>query len=164
MVGFDTPETYQPRCDAEKRLGQQAKGALEKLLRTAHQIDFKRTGIDKYGRVLARVYVDGVYIAKPMIAQGLGPLRWGQAQELETSSIRVKMTQKNDNPADPFKKALAEATKVMAHDAELTVSFTVDPSGVGRQHAPSNQPSHDQTRGFGCARHGGRLGAVSSLS
>ncbi len=71
LVGFDTPETYQPRCDAEKRLGQQAKGALEKLLRTAHQIDLKRTGIDKYGRVLARVYVDGVDIAKPMIAQGL---------------------------------------------------------------------------------------------
>ena len=71
LVGFDTPETYQPRCDAEKRLGQQAKGALEKLLRTAYQIDLKRTGIDKYGRVLARVYIDGVDIAKPMIAQGL---------------------------------------------------------------------------------------------
>lgn len=35
-----------------------------------------------------------------------------------------------DNPADPFKKALAEATKVMANDPELTVSYTVDPSGV----------------------------------
>ena len=35
-----------------------------------------------------------------------------------------------DNPADPFKKALAEATKVMADDRELNVSYTVDPSGV----------------------------------
>ncbi|MDO6731411.1 cobaltochelatase subunit CobT [Marinovum sp. 2_MG-2023] len=35
-----------------------------------------------------------------------------------------------DNPADPFKKALAEATKVMADDPELTVSYSVDPSGV----------------------------------
>ncbi len=35
-----------------------------------------------------------------------------------------------DNPADPFKKALAEATKVMADDPELSVSFTVDPAGA----------------------------------
>jgi cobaltochelatase CobT len=40
------------------------------------------------------------------------------------------MTKPTDNPADPFKKALAEATKVMADDAELSVTYTVDPSGV----------------------------------
>lgn len=40
------------------------------------------------------------------------------------------MKKPNDNPADPFKKALAEATKVMAKDPDLSVSFTVDPSGV----------------------------------
>ncbi|MBY6137105.1 cobaltochelatase subunit CobT [Leisingera sp. XS_AS12] len=40
------------------------------------------------------------------------------------------MKKPNDNPADPFKKALAEATKVMADDPELSVSYTVDPSGL----------------------------------
>ena len=39
------------------------------------------------------------------------------------------MNKPTDNPADPFKKALAEATKVMANDAELSVSFSVDPAG-----------------------------------
>jgi cobaltochelatase CobT len=39
------------------------------------------------------------------------------------------MNKPSDNPADPFKKALAEATKVMADDAELSVSFSVDPAG-----------------------------------
>ncbi|MAB86212.1 MAG: cobaltochelatase subunit CobT [Rhodobacteraceae bacterium] len=39
------------------------------------------------------------------------------------------MMQNNDNPADPFKKALAEATKVMADDAELSVTYSVDPPG-----------------------------------
>ena len=34
-----------------------------------------------------------------------------------------------DNPADPFKKALAEATKTLADDSELSVSFSVDPPG-----------------------------------
>ena len=40
------------------------------------------------------------------------------------------MSKPTDNPADPFKKALAEATKVMAHDPELTISYSVDPSGL----------------------------------
>lgn len=35
-----------------------------------------------------------------------------------------------ENPADPFKKALAEATKTLADDAELSVTYTVDPSGI----------------------------------
>ncbi|MCA0994378.1 cobaltochelatase subunit CobT [Alloyangia pacifica] len=40
------------------------------------------------------------------------------------------MARDTDNPADPFKKALAEATKVMADDPELSVNYSVDPSGV----------------------------------
>jgi len=39
------------------------------------------------------------------------------------------MSKTSDNPADPFKKALAEATKVMADNPELTVSYSVDPPG-----------------------------------
>ena len=40
------------------------------------------------------------------------------------------MANNPDNPADPFKKALAEATKVMANDPDLTINYTVDPSGI----------------------------------
>ena len=40
------------------------------------------------------------------------------------------MANNSDNPADPFKKALAEATKVMANNPELTINYTVDPSGI----------------------------------
>lgn len=39
------------------------------------------------------------------------------------------MQNPSDNPADPFKKALAEATKVIADDPELSVSYSVDPAG-----------------------------------
>ncbi len=39
------------------------------------------------------------------------------------------MSQKSDNPADPFKKALSEATRVLADDPDLAVSFSVDPPG-----------------------------------
>ena len=36
----------------------------------------------------------------------------------------------SDNPADPFKKALTEATRAMADERELNVTFSADPSGV----------------------------------
>ena len=40
------------------------------------------------------------------------------------------MVTKSDNPADPFKKALSEATKVLADNPELSVNYSVDPSGI----------------------------------
>ena len=56
------------------------------------------------------------------------------------------MAQKSDNPADPFKKALAEATKVMADDPELTVSYSVDPSGLTGEAMRLPQVSRRMTR------------------
>ncbi|MEC3861928.1 cobaltochelatase subunit CobT [Mesobacterium sp. TK19101] len=56
------------------------------------------------------------------------------------------MAQKSDNPADPFKKALAEATKVMADDPDLSVSYTVDPSGVSGDAMRLPQVSRRMTR------------------
>ncbi|WP_227284666.1 cobaltochelatase subunit CobT [Boseongicola sp. H5] len=35
-----------------------------------------------------------------------------------------------DNPTEPFKKALAEATRVLADDPELAVTYSVDPPGA----------------------------------
>jgi len=52
----------------------------------------------------------------------------------------------SDNPADPFKKALAEATKVMADDPELTVSYSVDPSGLAGDSMRLPQVSRRMTR------------------
>jgi cobaltochelatase CobT len=56
------------------------------------------------------------------------------------------MSKGSDNPADPFKKALAEATKVMAHDADLTVSYSVDPSGFSGDTMRLPQISRRMTR------------------
>ncbi|MBF9031886.1 cobaltochelatase subunit CobT [Rhodobacterales bacterium HKCCE3408] len=39
------------------------------------------------------------------------------------------MNKPTDNPADPFKKALAEATRTLAGDRELGVTYSVDPPG-----------------------------------
>ena len=40
------------------------------------------------------------------------------------------MTKPTDNPAEPFKKALTEATRAIANEPDLNVAFTVDPPGV----------------------------------
>ena len=56
------------------------------------------------------------------------------------------MQKPTDNPADPFKKALAEATKVMADDPELSVSYTVDPSGMSGDTMRLPQVSRRMTR------------------
>ncbi|MGR3650914.1 MAG: cobaltochelatase subunit CobT [Roseovarius sp.] len=56
------------------------------------------------------------------------------------------MTKPSDNPADPFKKALANATKVMADDSELTVSYSVDPAGISGDAMRLPQVSRRMTR------------------
>ena len=63
-----------------------------------------------------------------------------------TSPDLPPMSKPNDNPADPFKKALAEATKVMADDPELNVSYTVDPSGLSGESMRLPQVSRRMTR------------------
>ncbi|SLN40087.1 cobaltochelatase subunit CobT [Roseisalinus antarcticus] len=56
------------------------------------------------------------------------------------------MAQNSDNPADPFKKALAEATKVLADDSELAVSYSVDPPGQTSDSVRLPQISRRMTR------------------
>ncbi|KMW58478.1 Aerobic cobaltochelatase CobT subunit [Candidatus Rhodobacter oscarellae] len=56
------------------------------------------------------------------------------------------MAKPTDNPADPFKKALAEATRVLADEPELNVSFTVDPPGLSQEQMRLPQVSRRMTR------------------
>ena len=51
-----------------------------------------------------------------------------------------------DNPADPFKKALADATRVLADDPDLAVTYTVDPSGLSGDSLRLPQVSRRMTR------------------
>jgi len=56
------------------------------------------------------------------------------------------MNNRSDNPADPFKKALAEATKTMADDPDLTVTYSVDPPGMAGENMRLPQVSRRMTR------------------
>jgi cobaltochelatase CobT len=56
------------------------------------------------------------------------------------------MSRSCNNPADPFKKALAEATRAMAGEPELEVAFSVDPPGLRRDAMRLPQVTRRMTR------------------
>ncbi|EKE45453.1 cobalt chelatase, pCobT subunit [Oceaniovalibus guishaninsula JLT2003] len=56
------------------------------------------------------------------------------------------MASQPDNPADPFKKALAEATRVLANDPDLGVTYSVDPPGLSNDNLRLPQISRRVTR------------------
>ncbi|MEM6636217.1 MAG: cobaltochelatase subunit CobT, partial [Pseudomonadota bacterium] len=56
------------------------------------------------------------------------------------------MAQSPDNPAEPFKKALAETTRVLADDRELGVTYSVDPPGATDEQIRLPQVSRRMTR------------------
>ena len=71
LLGYDSPETRFARCNAERELGFAAKERLEELL--AHgEVKLLESGrIDKYGRSLATVTINGKNLADLMIGEGL---------------------------------------------------------------------------------------------
>ncbi len=56
------------------------------------------------------------------------------------------MTRSHDSPADPFKRALAEATKTLADDPDMDVSYSVDPPGMSADGVRLPQVTRRMTR------------------
>lgn len=72
LVGFDTPETYQPQCDAELRRGKAATAKLRELLASASTAELTYLPRrDQYGRELARLTLDGRDVADILVREGL---------------------------------------------------------------------------------------------
>ena len=70
-MGFDTPEVFSPKCDAELALGNRATQALERRVNASREVQVAFHGTDRYGRRLARLSLDGTDVAQPLIAAGL---------------------------------------------------------------------------------------------
>ncbi|MDX2263842.1 MAG: thermonuclease family protein [Hyphomicrobiales bacterium] len=70
VLGYDAPETHFAKCEAERRLGHAATRRFEALL-SSGEVTVRESGrIDKYGRTLATVYVNGRNVSEIMIAEG----------------------------------------------------------------------------------------------
>ena len=73
MVDYDTPEISDPRCASEYALGQKAKFRLLELLNSG-PVEIRASGardIDKYGRKLRLVLVNGRSVGDTLVAEGL---------------------------------------------------------------------------------------------
>lgn len=68
--GVDTPET-KGKCKAERELAAKAKKFTTDEIRRAKVVEFSNIKKEKYGRVLARVTIDGRDLADLLIAEGL---------------------------------------------------------------------------------------------
>lgn len=72
---FDTPETWKPRCLAEKMLGAKATERLRELIAGGYSLE-DLGNKDRYGRGLAAVSVGGENVGKTLIREGLAvPLK-----------------------------------------------------------------------------------------
>jgi micrococcal nuclease len=69
IENVDTPE-IKGSCDAERKLAGRAKSFTAAWLAKG-KVTIQQTGIDKYGRVLARVERDGEDLGEALIAAGL---------------------------------------------------------------------------------------------
>ena len=87
IVGLDTPETRDAACDAEFQAGKQATERLRELV-TSGKVAYSRKGVDKYGRLLINLSVDGTDVADTLINENLavayrggGRINWCQRLE-----------------------------------------------------------------------------------
>ncbi len=82
LTGYDTPETFQARCAAEKALGDAATRYLIQILSNATVIAPRHEGIDRYGRALASLTLDGDRLADIMINKGYA-VRYTSARRID---------------------------------------------------------------------------------
>ena len=71
LVGIDTPE-IRSKCKSEKALARKAKQFTVNFLRSAEVIELRNVKRDKYFRIDAEVYGDGVSLYDLLLSNGLG--------------------------------------------------------------------------------------------
>lgn len=71
LLGFDTPETYFARCQVEYEKGIAAKLRLQELISSGSVRLVETRRSDRYGRVLAQLFVDGEDVGRMLISEGL---------------------------------------------------------------------------------------------
>ncbi len=70
VLGVDTPE-IKGKSSCEKQKAKEAQAFVEKILRTAKQIELVNVQKDKYFRLLGDVHADGKSLREMLIGQGL---------------------------------------------------------------------------------------------
>jgi endonuclease YncB( thermonuclease family) len=83
-AGFDTPETYYARCDAERALGDRATRRLQELVRRDDvRIEVHGDQRDRYGRGLATLRANGEDVGLILIREGLAVSYSGRGRRID---------------------------------------------------------------------------------
>jgi micrococcal nuclease len=80
ILGIDTPE-IKGQCKSEKDKAVQAKKYLESILESSKEVKVVGNKTDKYGRLLALVYADGVSVSSLMLQANLARVYDGGKRE-----------------------------------------------------------------------------------
>ena len=73
LLGLDTPEISNPKCEQEYALGIDARNFVNNLILEGVSIKFKTEyNRDFFGRILSYIIVDGENVSKKMVSNGLG--------------------------------------------------------------------------------------------
>lgn len=90
LLAIDTPESVKPNHPVEP-YGEEASEYTCDLLRTADKIEFKQdkgNEVDKYGRDLAWVYLDGKLLQKQIIENGYGEIKYVHKSSVDKSILK----------------------------------------------------------------------------
>ena len=70
---LDTPEISKPKCDAELKLGLEARDYLNNLITNATTIEFKTDYTkDNFGRIVSFLIIDGEDVSAKIVSNNLG--------------------------------------------------------------------------------------------
>ena len=73
LLGLDTPEISNPKCEQEYALGIDARNFVNNLISEGVSIKFKTEyNRDFFGRILSYVIVDGENVSQKMVSNGFG--------------------------------------------------------------------------------------------
>jgi endonuclease YncB( thermonuclease family) len=72
LLGFDSPEKFSPQCTEEFLAAERAGWALRTMIQKAERLKLTREGVDRYGRALVTLELDGQDVADLMIRAGHG--------------------------------------------------------------------------------------------
>ena len=72
LMGFDTPETFQAKCEHEYRIGTIARHMLQQYIDAGKDVRIEDSGrIDKYKRRLGTLIIDGKDVAEIMTSESI---------------------------------------------------------------------------------------------
>ena len=73
LLELDTPEISKPKCDAELKLGLEARDFVNNLIKNAETIEFKTDyELDYFGRILSYLIIDDNDVSALLVKNGLG--------------------------------------------------------------------------------------------